>query len=100
MRPPQSLANVSKLSRTQSTVNAKPDSISERSISSSSGLGSSCSFMLARLVRDETDESTKWECNETKSKGNDPFFSTHTGDLEGGSTNDIIIWATTSVQRN
>ena len=44
--------------------------------------------MLARLVGDETDDSTKWECNKSESKGNDPFFSTHTRDLEGSSTND------------
>ena len=43
--------------------------------------------MLARLVGDEMDESAKWECNESKSKGVGPFFPAHVGYLKGSSAN-------------
>jgi hypothetical protein len=33
------------------------------------------------------DGSAKWKCNETKSKGNGPFFPANVDVLEGGSTN-------------
>src|ERR1700733_10855220 len=72
-------------------ANAKPDSTSGGSVGSSSGLGSNRSFTKTRSQGSlgmRQMRAPKWERNETRSKGNDPFFSTHTGDLEGGPTND------------